>query len=73
MSTQITLESLMTARQVPQVRRLALSTIYMKVHEGTIPCVKIGEAVRFLPSAIQAWLDAQAKPARLQRVPTVEV
>ena len=37
MPQKITLEELITAREVAQVTRLALSTIYRKVHEGTIP------------------------------------
>jgi excisionase family DNA binding protein len=73
MATPVSLEPLMTARELAQVTRLALSTIYQKVHEGHIPCVKIGEAVRFRPSEIAAWLDQQAKPGRSSRVPEVQV
>ena len=71
--TNVAIEQLMTAKELAQVTRLALSTIYQKVHEGHIPCVKIGGAVRFSPSAIQAWLDQQAKPGRSTRVPEVQV
>jgi excisionase family DNA binding protein len=73
MSTQIALEPLMTAREVAEVTRLARSTIYMLVCQGRIPHLKLGEAVRFRPSDVRAWLEAQAKPGRLQRVPSVEV
>lgn len=73
MSAQMNLERLMTAKEVAEVTRLALSTIYEKVHQGHIPHVKIGESVRFSPTAIQAWIAAQAKPGRVQRVPAVEV
>ena len=73
MATNVNLEQLITARELAQVTRLALSTIYQKVHEGQIPYVKIGESVRFSPSAIQAWLEGQAKPGRASRVPEVQV
>jgi excisionase family DNA binding protein len=73
MSARIKLEELITAREVAQVTRLALSTIYQKVHEGQIPHLKLGDAVRFSPTAIQAWLEAQTKPGRVRRVPEVSV
>jgi excisionase family DNA binding protein len=56
------LEPLMTAREVAEATRLARSTVYLLVHEGKIPCVKIGDSVRFSPSAIRAWLQAHTRP-----------
>ncbi len=34
--------------------------IYKWVHEGRIPHVKIGHALRFQPKRIEAWVEEQA-------------
>jgi excisionase family DNA binding protein len=73
MSPEIAIEHLMTAREVAEVTRLARSTIYQLVHDGRIPHLKLGEAVRFRPSDVQAWLDSQVKRGRVTRAPSVEV
>lgn len=41
---------------------MAVSTIYGKVCRGEIPVVKMGRLVRFNKSAIDDWLQGQAKP-----------
>ena len=67
------IEALLTVPEVSALTRLAKSTIYMMVHEGRIPHLKLRKAVRFRPSDVQAWLDSQAKPGRVTRAPSVEV
>jgi excisionase family DNA binding protein len=37
--------------------------IYKMVERGQIPCVKLGQALRFDPAAIQAWIHEHSIPA----------
>jgi excisionase family DNA binding protein len=73
MSAEIAIEHLKKVREIAEITGLAPTTIYKFVHEGRIPYLRLGEAIRFRPSDVQAWLEAQARPGRLQRVPSVSV
>jgi hypothetical protein len=35
--------------------------LWSKTKEGTIPCVRIGKAVRYSPAALQEWIDRAGK------------
>jgi excisionase family DNA binding protein len=65
-------EALWDVRQVAERLRVARSTIYDWVITGYIPHVRLGTAVRFRPSDIEAWVQSQANPGRQQRVPAQE-
>jgi excisionase family DNA binding protein len=66
-------EKLWSVTELCAALGIARSTAYDWVHQEFIPHVKLGGCVRFLPSAVQAWLDQQAKPGRVRRIPEVSV
>lgn len=57
------LEGLWTADEVAAFVGLHVQTIYEKARLGEIPSLKIGRVLRFRPSEIQAWVNAQANPS----------
>jgi excisionase family DNA binding protein len=63
------LEELWTVGDLSTHSKLAKSTIYEWVREGYIPHLRVGGAIRFRPSEVQAWLERHAKPGRLHRIP----
>lgn len=50
-------ERLLTVNDVAALLQLRPSTIYSWAQEGSIPSLKIGRAIRFRTSDIDAWLD----------------
>jgi excisionase family DNA binding protein len=66
-------EPLLTVSELAQLTKIAKSTLYDWVHQGYIPHLKLGSCVRFRASEVNTWLERQARPGRLRRVPTVEV
>ena len=59
-------EPLWTADQVALYLGVHVQTVYSKASSGDIPSLKIGRALRFRPSAVEEWLEAQqpaAEPA----------
>ena len=55
---------LMTAKEVEELLRIDVKTIYSYVKRGLLPYVKIQSNVRFLRSAILQWMEErQYKPA----------
>ena len=52
-------ESLWTADQVAAYLNVHVQTVYVKAASGDIPSLKIGRGLRFRPSEVEAWLDAQ--------------
>jgi excisionase family DNA binding protein len=56
---------LMTAREVEELLRIDVKTVYSYVHRGLLPYVKIQSNVRFLRSEILKWMEErQYKPGR---------
>ena len=56
-------KELMTAREVEELLRINVKTIYSYVKRGLLPYVKIQSNVRFLRSAILQWIEErQYKP-----------
>ncbi len=49
------------------------STIRKWVHEGFIPHIKIGRAVRFDPRDLSRWLETLRKPGRSNRIPEIDL
>jgi excisionase family DNA binding protein len=66
-------EPLWTVAELSGATKIAKSTIYEWVQQEYIPHIKVRSCIRFLPSAVLAWLNTHAKPGRTQRVPEVEV
>jgi excisionase family DNA binding protein len=54
-------ERLLTARELAEYVGLAPSTILDWFEAGRLPGFKIGAAVRFRPSEVEAWLEAQRR------------
>ena len=53
----------MTAKEVEELLRIDVKTIYSYVKRGLLPYVKIQSNVRFLRSAILKWMEErQFKP-----------
>jgi excisionase family DNA binding protein len=63
----------LTVAELAAQTKIAKSTWYQWVHEGRVPCLKIGDCLRFDPDEVSAWLKQHARPGRVGRVPTVEV
>ncbi len=53
----MTLERLLTARELADVLGMAPATVLDWHEAGRIPSFKIGTAVRFRASEVEAWLD----------------
>ena len=57
-------ESLLTPDEVSELLRLSRSTIYRWIHEGAIPHLKLGSAVRFDSSELEAWVRDRSRTGR---------
>jgi excisionase family DNA binding protein len=49
-------EELWTARDIARWSKLDVQTIYRKVERKEIPFIKVGNAIRFVPSEIERWV-----------------
>jgi excisionase family DNA binding protein len=65
-------EELWTVDELSSVSKFAKSTLYEWVREGFISHLRVGGAIRFRPGEVRAWLDRQAHPGRLRRIPEIE-
>lgn len=46
------LETLLTPQEVAEKLRISASSVYRFANKGTLPVVKIGNAIRFSPEAL---------------------
>ncbi len=53
-------QPLLTADEIARVLSVSRKTIYKLTENGTLPCIRIGRAVRFDPADVEAFLQ-QAK------------
>jgi excisionase family DNA binding protein len=67
------IEILLDVQELCTRFKVARSTVYGWIHQGYIPHVHLGAAVRFKPSTIQQWLVQQEQAGRAERVPEVQV
>ena len=58
------MENLMTIADVAEKMSLTEWAIRRYVQQKTIPYLKIGAAVRFLPSEVEEWIKANRKPQK---------
>jgi excisionase family DNA binding protein len=54
------LAGLLTVADLEELLKIDRKTLYKYVSDGTIPYVKIQSNIRFKPSEIMAWIDAQS-------------
>jgi excisionase family DNA binding protein len=58
-------EELLTAKELAQILKLKLSTIYAWTHTGMIPHIKISRnCIRFRLSDVLAWLEERTVKGR---------
>jgi excisionase family DNA binding protein len=65
-------KELMTAKEVEELLRIDIKTVYSYVQKGILPYVKMQSNVRFIRSEILKWMEErQYKPgARATKRPT---
>ena len=51
---------LLTPNEAAAALRISPRLLWSKTKLGEIPCVRIGKAVRYAPSALQEWIDRAA-------------
>ena len=52
-------ERLLTVPEVATLLAVKPSTIRAYAERGTLPCVRIGNRLRFLPSDISEWIESR--------------
>lgn len=57
---QLATEPLWTVADVAQFLSLSRQWVYKHAELGTIPCIRLGAALRFQPAAIRAYVEQQA-------------
>ena len=55
-TTSPSMEPLLTPRDVAKLLRVSERTVRRLVDERSLPCVRFGRSVRFLPSDVFRWL-----------------
>jgi excisionase family DNA binding protein len=65
----VSMEKLMTAKELSQFLKLSESTIYKLVSSGAIPGFKIGDSWRFELEEIRNLIRESKKTAKRQREP----
>jgi excisionase family DNA binding protein len=61
MSSRDLREPLLTTREVAEWLGVSSHTVLDWAEDGRLPSRKLGSARRYVPSEIQAWLDAKAQ------------
>jgi excisionase family DNA binding protein len=56
-------EPLWDARDVATYLKASRSWVYLHAEDGTLPCVRIGGLLRFLPDQIRAFARGEAIPS----------
>jgi excisionase family DNA binding protein len=49
---------LLTPSEAAAALRISPRLLWSKTKAGEIPCIRIGKAVRYAPSALQEWIDS---------------
>lgn len=52
---------LLTPKEAAASLGISQRLLWSKTKIGEIPCLRIGKAVRYSPTALQAWIDNAAK------------
>lgn len=59
------MDQLSTPKQLSERLQVNLSTIYKWVHYKYVPCVKMGDLIRFREKKIDEWVDKRSRKGRL--------
>ena len=51
--------SLWTMEECATFLKITKSSLYHKVERGEVPCVRFGSRLRFIPSSVRSWIQAQ--------------
>jgi excisionase family DNA binding protein len=65
-------EPLLTARELAEHLSLSADTVLDWAEAGRIPHFKLGRAVRFRPSEVDAWLEAQRRGPQIPHMEGVQ-
>lgn len=52
-------EGLLTVRELARYLQLNEKTVYEWVGEGRLPCIRLGNRIRFAPNDITRWLASR--------------
>ena len=58
MNTSVPAEPLMKAADVARLLNMSTSWVFKAAERGTLPCVRIGAALRFKPQDIQRFISS---------------
>jgi excisionase family DNA binding protein len=58
------IERLLTAREVGERLGLTTETVLVWVRRGELPALRLGRAIRFRETDLDAWLEQRATPRR---------
>ncbi len=58
------MDQLWTVKDVAQHLKVSRSWVYLHAEDGTLPCVRIGGLLRFLPVEIEAYVKGVTPPSR---------
>ncbi len=61
-------EPLWTAVEVARFLSMSPQWVYKHAELGTLPCVRLGAALRFQPTAIRRYVDQRAHRSPLRQV-----
>jgi len=61
------MNSLLTANELSELLKISKDTVYRWVHQGYLPHIKMGGAVRFNQRAIEIWLNKRTHVGRSAR------
>ena len=65
------MDQLLTPKQLSERLQINLSTVYKWVHYDYVPCVKIGDLVRFRERKIDEWVEKRSRKGRVAYKATV--
>jgi excisionase family DNA binding protein len=51
------LQDLLSVEDVARILQLKQSTVRAYAERGSMPCVRVGNRLRFLPSDVGAWIE----------------
>jgi excisionase family DNA binding protein len=51
------LQDLLTPEDVARMLKVKLSTVRAYAERGSLPCVRVGNRLRFLPSDVSSWIE----------------
>lgn len=59
------MDQLLTPKQLSEKLQIKQSTVYKWVHYGYVPCVRIGDLIRFRENKVEKWIEKRSQNGRL--------